>query len=414
MSVVIDGITFTGDNSNDVEVGTDNNDFLDGRNGSDTLSGRGGDDVLQGGNNGDTLDGDNGNDRLFGENGNDKLLGGNDADTLFGGRGDDELFGENGADTLDGGPGNDIMTGGNREDVFVAGNRNDIITDFDFDQGDSIEIADEVLDIVVAEAAGDRVLELGKVVIETEAGPDGLKALIVDLANDGVPKTTAFAQDGGIKIVLGDNASGSHTNSITLEDFELSDAVPSGFKFIESDFADFVSGGNDTVQGTEFNDRIKGGNGSDFIDGNGGNDTLRGGNNGDHLKGGNGNDTLFGDNGSDKLLGGNDGDMLFGGRGDDELFGENGSDRLDGGTGSDTLTGGLSADTFVFSGGTGSNIDTITDFQDNIDKIEIEAALIYDQKQVGSDVVITLTTDDKIVVENITDAQLDDSDFVFV
>jgi Ca2+-binding RTX toxin-like protein len=52
-------------------------------------------------------------------------------DTLTGGRGDD---------ILQGGKDDDILTGGEGADTFVVGSGIDTITDFDFHQGDKIQI----------------------------------------------------------------------------------------------------------------------------------------------------------------------------------------------------------------------------------------------------------------------------------
>jgi VCBS repeat-containing protein len=87
--------------------------------------------------------------------------------------------------------------------------------------------------------------------------------------------------------------------------------------------------------------------------------TVRVGSNGnDTLTGGAGTDLAFGQNGNDTLsgLGGND--LLCGGNGNDTLSGGDGDDTLAGGAGNDRLTGGPGADRF--SGGAGT--DTATDF----------------------------------------------------
>ena len=80
------------------------------------------------------------------------IFGGINADRLFGAGGDDRLFGRDGADLLeggsgvdflDGGSGNDTLTGGDGADWFsgagFAGD-DDVITDFDGDAGDVIDL----------------------------------------------------------------------------------------------------------------------------------------------------------------------------------------------------------------------------------------------------------------------------------
>jgi Ca2+-binding RTX toxin-like protein len=53
--------------------------------------------------------------------------------------------------------------------------------------------------------------------------------------------------------------------------------------------------------------------------------------------------------------------------GDDALVGTRGNDFLDGGAGNDTLTGGAGRDTFVLREHGGH--DTVTDFQQGVDKV---------------------------------------------
>src|SRR5262249_3818443 len=77
-----------------------------------------------------------------------------------------------------------------------------------------------------------------------------------------------------------------------------------------------------------------------------------------------------GDDGNDRLVGGSNADHLFGSEGNDRLIGGAGNDRLDGGLGVDTLPGGPGRDHFVFDTGL-TNVDVITDFQVNVDKIEL-------------------------------------------
>ena len=89
------------------------------------------------------------------------------------------------------------------------------------------------------------------------------------------------------------------------------------------------------------------------------------------LKGG---DILIGSDAADTLIGGKGRDYLFGDGGRDKLKGDQGRDTLDGGRGKDTLIGGAGKDVFVFETGDGS--DRIRDFEDDVDTIEIEAAMM--------------------------------------
>ncbi len=75
---------------------------------------------------------------------------------------------------------------------------------------------------------------------------------------------------------------------------------------------------------------------------------------------------------NDRLRGGNDDEWLIGGGGRDRLVGGNGDDRLEGGIGNDRLRGGDGADVFVFSPDDHGH-DRILDFNHQEDKIDIQA-----------------------------------------
>ena len=102
-----------------------------------------------------------------------------------------------------------------------------------------------------------------------------------------------------------------------------------------------------TFNGTEGNDSITGTDSADTITGAGGNDFLAGGNGDDSIVGGSGNDTIYGDGGNDWVESGAGNDLMSGGGGQDNLaFREFGA----------------------------ANADTITSFDTNWDKIQLDAA----------------------------------------
>ncbi len=78
------------------------------------------------------------------------------------------------------------------------------------------------------------------------------------------------------------------------------------------------------------------------------------------LGGGAGNDTILGNGGAD---------ILCGDPGDDQVFGQDGNDVLCDGSGRDSLSGGAGVDVFVLS--SDGEVDTITDFQTGIDRIDL-------------------------------------------
>lgn len=158
--------------------------------------------------------------------------------------------------------------------------------------------------------------------------------------------------------------------------------------------------GANTLRGTATHDEI---------DGLGGKDTLYG------LGG---KDELDGDGGNDRLFGGAGNDDLEGGLGADSLFGGSGRDWLEGGAGNDWLTGGTGADVFEFDRNDGR--DVITDFQNGVDKIELDdfsraqvQNVIRNSKMVDGDLVLTLAGGNTVTLEGMTKAQLDVSDFLF-
>ncbi|HET8794350.1 MAG TPA: calcium-binding protein [Nitrososphaeraceae archaeon] len=130
-----------------------------------------------------------------------------------------------------------------------------------------------------------------------------------------------------------------------------------------------------SIQGTEINDKLRGGNGDDTLTGEDGSDTLQGqegddtidggdgediidgGEGDDEIDGGDENDEIDGGAGEDEIDGGKDEDDIRGGEGDDEIDGGDGNDKVDGGDGEDKLKGGKGADRFICD-----NSDKIIDY----------------------------------------------------
>ncbi len=127
----------------------------------------------------------------------------------------------------------------------------------------------------------------------------------------------------------------------------------------------------ENLLGSAFADNLNGNDAANQLEGGIGSDTLTGKKGNDKLYGDNGRDILKGGKGKDKLYGGKGDDELYGGKGDDKLYGGKGDDELYGGKGDDKLTGNGGKDVFVFKKKEGS--DTITDFQNGKDKIDLSA-----------------------------------------
>ena len=114
--------------------------------------------------------------------------------------------------------------------------------------------------------------------------------------------------------------------------------------------------------------------------------------------------------GKDTLNGGEHNDVLDGGAGNDKLYG---------GTGNDTLTGGADADQFIVNAKAFGN-DTVTDFQDGVDKIRIQGVAGWDD---FSDVtvsangsgwaVITFSDGSTITLTGVLASAVDASDFLW-
>ena len=146
--------------------------------------------------------------------------------------------------------------------------------------------------------------------------------------------------------------------------------------------------GGVTLDGGPGKDRLTGAAGDDLLIGRGGHDRLTGGAGDDSLRGMSGDDLLAGGSGDDLLKGGTGNDTLRGASGNDRLMGESGADRmagaagndvLIGGRGNDRLTGGSGADSFIFR--RGDDMDRITDFDPDQDRLLIDKALLDSNMQ---------------------------------
>jgi Ca2+-binding RTX toxin-like protein len=128
---------------------------------------------------------------------------------------------------------------------------------------------------------------------------------------------------------------------------------------------------------------------------------------------------ISGSNGANTLNGSAFSDWIYGNGGDDKLFGNGGKDLLFGGIGNDLLAGGSGNDQFVFT--TGDGDDTILDFQDGADIINLAGFseisdfgdLMNNVAQIGDDLQIDLGNGDSIKIENIDKSALSADDFIF-
>ncbi len=106
----------------------------------------------------DTIEGLDGNDNIAGLGGNDSLIGGSGTDYIYGGDGNDTLTGSNPDyyyfgefDQLTGGSGADTFVLGNPYEAYYQGYGYASITDFDWDEGDKIQVFGSVSDYTLTE-----------------------------------------------------------------------------------------------------------------------------------------------------------------------------------------------------------------------------------------------------------------------
>lgn len=294
---------------------------------------------------------------LDGLAGDDFVSGDEGDDIIYGNDGNDEIFAgsnDDGDDAFAGGAGNDIIGGGEGDD-FLIGDDSDFVS--------------------------------GAVNASFDSSADG-NDLIFGGAGDDVIYTGSY--------------DGSHTGN-------------------GSDIA-YAGEGDDVVYGDDGDDILGGGQGRDFIEAGNGNDIIYGGNQDDHgsggffqfLDGGNGNDLMFGGaTANEVVLGGNGNDIIYNGAGDDQdIFGNDGNDTLWGGAGDDELSGGNGTDVFAFVAGNGD--DTITDFQDGTDLLDLSNVDGFDSDNLvtatqGGNTVLFYGDNDTITFNGTV--SLDSSDF---
>ena len=404
-----------GRDGDDVVQGGDSNEELYGGVGDDTLSGGAGDDVVSGGVGNDTVNGGEGNDTTSGGAGN---------DVISGGAGDDMIDGGRGADTINGGEGFDIA---DYSDSFNRVNINMITQDNTSGeaQGDTLTSIECIIgsqfgdtirgrnsgDHFIGNAGRDNLIGFGgDDILEGGDGRDflsgGAGADVIDGGESLADMARYLGSDAGVTVNLAQGTGlGGHAEGDVLIDIEHL----------------YGSSFDDTLIGNEGSNRFYGGDGVDTLLGEGGIDHLFGGDGRDVLMGGDSRDYLYGEAGNDFLNGGRGADVINGGEGrdmaryndsdagvqvdlaantgrgghaqndkffsiesvfgssfndsltgdegDNYLYGHHGDDILDGGEGVDRLYGGAGRDTFVFN--TGDDVAVITDFEDDIDTLDL-------------------------------------------
>ena len=384
-------------------------------------------------------------DAINGTPGNNTLNGTNQGDTLNGLGGNDTLNGRGGNDTLDGGAGNDTLNGGADADVLIGGGGTDTASYAGSSAGVVVRL--HSLQAQGGDAQGD---SFGRTISQTYTDKgSSVTVQVPDIihlkgsdANDtlaGDVRANTLRGGRGDDILFG-GPGGDATNADKMYGEDGNDRIYGGRgddRLYGGAGIDQLRGGDhrDVLYGGAGNDFLYGGNDNDTLRGDAGRDDLRGEAGGDILYGGDDDDKLYGGDGDDKLYGGDDDDTLYGGAGRDdlsgdegddnlvggagrdELEGEEGDDILDGGSDDDTLVGGPGKDTFKFS--PGNDEDLIEDFTPGEDKIDLRGFSSIDAmsdltiEQQGSNVEISLPGRGEIILEGISEGDLERDDFIF-
>ncbi|BAY74813.1 hypothetical protein NIES25_12290 [Nostoc linckia NIES-25] len=460
--------------------GTTNPDSLTGTVGNDTIVGwaLGGNANSTSGN--DTLNGAAGNDSLAGGTGNDSLIGGDGNDTLDGGTGNDTLIGGAGTDTFRGSQGSDSINGGDGIDTADYSQLNQTITlsgvgtiqKGALGQDQLFKVEKVIANANVANNTIDASASLAGVFITVNLQTQSLAAnnvpglgtlsftainfdnVIGTNANDtivGDNQNNQLSGNGGNDSLNGGNgddtlngglgtdtlngAAGNDTYIIDGAVDTIIEAANSGTDTVRSSITYTLAANVENLRQTGTSAISSTGNTlNNFIFGNSANNTLNGRAGNDTLDGNLGNDILNGEDGNDSLQGGPGNDRINGGSGDDILNGTFPGSLLPPGLGEiDTLTGGLGVDRFILGDALNvfyddnntinpgfGDLATITDFDSNLDRIELKGAVQdYLLQSVAGNTRIFLnkpgTEPDEIlgIVQGRTNLRLDSDDFLF-
>ena len=437
--------TLYGGGQNDTVHGNEGADTLFGGTGDDSLFGDIGDDIISGDAGNDYIQGDAGLDTVYGGAGDDHILGGSEDDVLFGDADNDTLEGEAGADTLYSGAGNDVLLGGTGIDVAnyadqadkilvnlsdvgnqvtktadggsdtfteISGSGASAVYDLEIIQGSNF--ADTMLgnDVsntflgggsndILQGGAGDDFLfgESDRDTIEGGAGADfidgGSGRDFVDYSND--PQNGLLGVNVDLTLNTATDGYGDIDTLNAIENIQGS-VYDDVLKGDASENTLLGNDGNDTFLATGGSDSIDGGNDVDVIDFNtpeitgkvfvdlANNSATQGGitinytiTNVENIIGTDFIDTIYGDSNDNYLRGGLSTDTLQGNDGNDVLEGEEGNDILQGGLGDDTIDGGLGNDRLVgdagndtFIGGDGFDLVDYRNFGNGTQGIDID------------------------------------------
>ncbi|NET78302.1 calcium-binding protein [Okeania sp. SIO1F9] len=188
-------------------IGSDvGNDDIRGDAEDNTFFGMGGNDTMLGFSGNDSLYGGEGDDQLSPNEGDDYVDGGEGNDNINGSWDDDQLYGGDGNDSIKGGRDSDTLTGGADADTFILDSNIgiDIITDFNSDEGDIIEIDTSVYgfssgsDLSYNSTTGELKVDATGATIVTLQNP--VNFTFDDIYLDGVQNTVPFLDEQSVVI----------------------------------------------------------------------------------------------------------------------------------------------------------------------------------------------------------------------
>lgn len=349
---------------------------------------------------------------------------------------DNVIYGHAGNDSLYGQDGNDQLYGGEGDDQLYGGDGQDTIQSIYHDEHTPLTETHIVLGLLAQD-----------IEVEIQYSTD----LLIKIKNtdDQLLIRDIFSTDSVFK-----SLTFSDQSIWTLEDLKNffligneQDNYLTGFEGRNNTI--YGNAGNDTLTGQSGNDQLYGGEGDDTLYGEAGDDQLHGGSGTNTLVGGKGNDSYFIDSETDSVteyskegtdtvystvsisslfenvenitLIGNTDLNAYGNTLANMIIGNQGDNLLSGGKGNDMLTGGIGADTFLFDTALNAttNVDTITDFEHGIDKIELshliftklkEGAIPIDQILSGAGVTTAQDKDDYLIYDQNTGKLSYDSD----
>ncbi|MGQ0685617.1 calcium-binding protein [Bradyrhizobium sp.] len=360
-----------------------------------------------------------------------------DAAWVRGTSGVDTLNGNGNAETFDGGGGNDTLRGYGSGDTYIysVGSGNDTISEYGGDTGnDVVKLTSlNASDVEFSRISNDLFIKIiaTSEVLKVENQFNGTNGIEQVLFGDGtVWDRTQIADAAWVRGTSGADTLNGNGNAETFDGRGGNDTLRgygNGDTYIYA-----LGSGNDTVE------EYSGDAGTDVI-------KLAGLNSADVLFSRSGNDLFVQINASGETLkvsnqfNGTNGVEQFvfadgttwdrpaiasaawyrGTSGNDTISGSSSNDTIAGGGGNDTMSGGTGNDTFVFQASPGQDI--VTDFTPGQDVLEFRDGIFADAADAlaaatasGNNTVITIDANNSVLLQNVSLANLNETDFHIV